>query len=152
MKLDLMNFSFKATLHIAKTVSGLTLHEISEATGVHISKLKRYFSEEEYYPSPVALVDICIALKSTLPIEWQLIRVKEKIAENSNFNGYFKVSKEISDVVTEITRSLEDGRLTEFERRKLLTEVEEALKELEGLKTYLLTGVKEGKDERERSY
>jgi len=140
MNLDLKELPFKTVLQLTKDLSGLTLHEISEATGIHISKLKRYFSEEEYYPSPVALVDICIALKSTLPIEWQLVRVKEKVTGSSEFNGYFKVSKEISDVVTEITKALEDGRISEYERRKLIAETEEAIKELTALKEHLMVG------------
>lgn len=134
--IDLEKLPFKTVLHIAKDISGLTLHEISEKTGIHMSQIKRYFSEDEYYPSPIALVDICKALNSTLPIEWQLVRVQE----HSNFSGYFETTKELTDVINELTKSLEDRYISGLERRRLIKETEEAIQALTALKEHLMAG------------
>ncbi len=134
--MELRNLPFKTVLRLAKDLSGLTLEEISERTGISLSQLQRYFSEEDYHPSPPKIIAISKALKTKLLAEWFIAQVET----HHEFNGYFKVSKEISDVVMEITKALEDGKVNEYERRKLLVEVEEALKELENLRAYLLVG------------
>ncbi len=134
--MELRNLPFKTVLRLAKDLSGLTLEEISERTGISLSQLQRYFSEEDYYPSPPKIIAISKTLKTKLLAEWFIAQVET----HHEFKGYSKVSKEISDVVTEITKALEDGKVSEYERRNLLVEVEEALKELENLRAYLLVG------------
>ncbi len=136
--MELGKIPFKTALRLAKDMSGLTIEELGERTGIHTSQLFRYFSDDDYYPSPPRIVAISKAMNTSILAEWFLAQVDTR----HNFNGYFKTSKELSDVITEITKALEDGRLSEYERRKLLKEVEEALRELNALKEHLMIGGK----------
>ncbi|GAB6066036.1 hypothetical protein JCM9492_11280 [Aquifex pyrophilus] len=135
--MNLRSLSFKTALRIAKENAGMTLEEISEKTGISLSQLQRYFSEDDYYPSPPKIVAISRALGTKLLAEWFLAQVSDLEGE---FKGYFSVVKEIEDVISEIVKALEDGTITEMERRKLLKEAEEAVRALESLKFELLKG------------
>ena len=137
MNLELEGVDFKTVLRLAWQQSGLTLEELAQKSGVPFGQVVRYVNpEDEYHPNPYKVVALSRALGTTLLVDWLYAQLNLK----PNFNGYFKVSKEISDVVTEITKALEDGRISEYERRKLLREVEEALRELTALKEHLMVG------------
>ena len=135
--MNLEGIDFKTVLRLAWQQSGLTLEELAQKSGVPFGQVVRYINtEDEYHPNPYKVVALSRALGTTLLIDWLYAQLETR----SRFNGYFKVSKEISDVVTEITKALEDGRISEYERRKLLGEVEEALRELNALKEHLMVG------------
>ena len=128
--MNLKEARFKTVLRYAKDISGLTLEEISEKTGISLSQIQRYFSDEDYYPSPIKLVAICKALNTTLPIEWMLQQVKET---SPKWNGYHSVSKELSDVINQIITALEDGIITPVERERIYKEAVEAMEALKSL-------------------
>ena len=128
--MNLKEARFKTVLRYAKDLSGMTLEELSEKTGISLSQIQRYFSDEDYYPSPIKLVAICKALNTTLPIEWMLQQVK---GSSLKWNGYHSVSKELSDVVNEIVTALEDGVITPVERERLYKEAIEAMEALKAL-------------------
>ena len=135
--MNLESIDFKTVLRLAWQQSGLTLEELAQKSGIPFGQIVRYVNpEDEYHPNPYKVVALSRALGTTLLIDWLYAQFETR----SQFNGYFKVSKEISDVVTEITKALEDGRISEYERRKLLGEVEEALRELNALKEHLMVG------------
>ncbi|RUM31271.1 MAG: hypothetical protein DSY42_03080, partial [Aquifex sp.] len=129
--MNLKNLPFKTVLRLAKDLSGMTLEELSEKTGIHLSQLQRYFSEEDYYPSPPKIVAISKALNTKVLAEWFMVQV-ENIKEGA-FNSYFDVVKEIDDVIREIVKALEDGEVSEMERIRLLKEAIEARRALDGL-------------------
>jgi len=136
--MNLEAIDFKTILRIAWQQSGLTLEELAQKSGIPFGQIVRYVNpDDEYHPNPYKVVALSRALGTTLLVDWLYARLNTK---SQNFNGYFKVSKEISDVVTEITKALEDGRVSEYERRKLIAETEEAIKELTALKEHLMVG------------
>jgi len=115
--MNLKSISFKTALRIAKEVSGLTLEEISEKTGISLSQLQRYFSEDDYYPSPPKIVAISRALNTKLLAQWFVAQVDGM--ENETFKGYSDVVEEIEKVTREIVKALEDGVVNEMERRRI---------------------------------
>ena len=135
--MNLETVDFKTVLRLAWQQSGLTLEELAQKSGIPFGQIVRYVNtEDEYHPNPYKVVALSRALNTTILIDWMYAQLKTR----REFQGYFRVSKEVSDVVTEITRALEDGRISEYERRKLLGEIEEALKELSALKDHLMVG------------
>ena len=135
--MNLETVDFKTVLRLAWQQSGLTLEELAQKSGIPFGQIVRYVNtEDEYHPNPYKVVALSRALNTTILIDWMYAQLKTR----REFQGYFRVSKEVSDVVTEITRALEDGRISEHERRKLLGEIEEALKELSALKDHLMVG------------
>ena len=136
--MNLKDISFKTALRIAKEVSGLTLEDISERTGISLSQLQRYFSEEDYYPSPPKIVAISKAMNTKLLAHWFMAQVED--IENSTFRGYSEVVENIDRVTREIVKALEDGIVNEMERQRILTAAENAYKSLEALINALQKG------------
>ncbi len=128
--MNLKEARFKTVLRYAKDLSGMTLEELAEKTGISLSQIQRYFSDEDYYPSPIKLVAICKALNTTLPIEWMLEQVK---GSSPKWNGYHSVSKELSDVINQIITALEDGVITPVEKERIYKEAVEAMEALKSL-------------------
>jgi len=136
--MNLKDISFKTALRIAKEVSGLTLEDISEKTGISLSQLQRYFSEEDYYPSPPKIVAISKALNTKLLAHWFVSQVED--IETSAFRGYSEVVENIDRVTREIVKALEDGIVNEMERQRILTAAEGAYRSLEALINALQKG------------
>lgn len=135
--MNLETVDFKTVLRLAWQQSGMTLEELAQKSGIPFGQIVRYVNtEDEYHPNPYKVIALSRAMNTTILIDWMYAQLKTR----QQFQGYFRVSKEVSDVVTEITRALEDGRISEYERRKLLGEIEEALKELSALKDHLMVG------------
>ncbi len=141
--MNLEALDFKTVLRVAWKQSGLTLEELAQKSGIPFGQIVRYINpDDDYHPNPYKVVALSRALNTTLLIDWFYAQTRTE----NYFNGYFKTTKEITDVINELTKALEDGKVSEYERRKLLTEVEEALRELEALKEYLMIGKqKEGR-------
>lgn len=137
--LDLGTIDFKTVLRMAWKQSGLTLEELAHRSGIPLGQIVRYINvDDDYYPNPYKIVALSRTLNTTILIDWLYAQLKPNA---QNFNGYFKTTKEITDVINELTRALEDGKISEYERRKLLSEIEEALKELNALKEHLIVGM-----------
>ncbi|RUM30557.1 MAG: hypothetical protein DSY42_04480 [Aquifex sp.] len=136
--MNLKNLPFKTVLRLAKDLSGMTLEELSEKTGIHLSQLQRYFSEEDYYPSPPKIVTISKALNTKLLAQWFMVQVEG--IENEAFKGYSDVVEEIEKVTREIVKALEDGEVNEMERQRILKAAAGAYSALEGLINALQKG------------
>lgn len=135
--MELRNLSFTTVLRVTKEMSGKTLEEIANETGIGLSQIQRYFSEEGYYPSPPKLVSICKVLDSTLPIDWQYAQLEKK----KRFDGYLSLCEELNALVSTVIRVVADLKVTPYEKRQLLPVVERTITALEGLKEHL---IKEG--------
>lgn len=132
---NLDKLDFKEALQIAYRKSGLTYEEIAKKTNIHLSTIKRYFNiMDEYYPKPDHIIALSIALKTDLLIEWFVAHYEN----NKNFISHHQVIKEITDVIVEVTRALEDGGISSFERQKLIKEISEAKQYLEAYERALI--------------
>ncbi len=68
---NLRHSSFKQALVYAKLLSGMTNEEISEASGIGLARIARYFQEHDAYaPSPVLIKNLCRAMGNTVLVDW----------------------------------------------------------------------------------
>jgi len=131
---NLADMTCKKMLVFAKEMSGLTLEEISEKSGIPMSSIKQYFDENrtDYYPTPYMIPRLCKALGNEIIIDWQC----------QQMGGYFvrlgetdcvsvqllmaTLTKEFSEVLRE------DGlaRLDEKYDKRELSSIEKELTEM----------------------
>ena len=130
--------SFKAVLFIAYQKSGKTYEQIANESNLPLTTIKKYFNiNEEYHPRPDHIVTLSKILNTTLLVDWFVAHVK--VEQNQNLIPHL-ITKELTDVINEMIKALEDGKLILFERQKLLKEVKEAKDILEELEKSLING------------
>ncbi len=124
-------------LHKAKE-EGFSLKLISKKTGIAEATLKGYFYGEkvpsvstfiaildiakikEVVNDIAELIDCCVVDIS----QYKTSSSKDLIAHTAT------ITKETSDVLQEISRSLEDNKITESEKEKIIKEINEAIEAL----------------------
>ncbi|WP_297456002.1 helix-turn-helix transcriptional regulator [Persephonella sp.] len=136
--IGLDQLSFKAVLFIAYQKSGKTYEQIANESNIPLSAIKKYFNpNEEYHPRPDHIITLSKVLNTTLLVDWFVAHVK--VEQNHNLLPHL-ITKELTDVINEMMKALEDGELTLFERQKLVKEVKEAKEILDKLEKALING------------
>ena len=75
---NLRHATFKQALVFAKLLSGMTNEEISEASGISLAQIARYFQEHDAYaPAPYLLPVLCRVLQNTVLVDWLNAQVEE---------------------------------------------------------------------------
>lgn len=70
--------TFKQTLVYAKLLSRMTNEEISEASGISLAQVARYFQENDAYsPAPALVPALCRAMRNTVLVDWQNAQVED---------------------------------------------------------------------------
>ena len=79
MKVDLRKQTAKQALALAKSVSGLTIDEIAERSGIPEQTIAQYFkaSGEAYFPSLPKIPVLCRALDNTILLDWLHAQLEE---------------------------------------------------------------------------
>ncbi len=135
--MNLEAIDFKTVLRLAWQQSGLTLEELAQKSGIPFGQIVRYVNpEDEYHPNPYKVVALSRTLETTLLVDWLYAQLNAK----PQFNGYSRAIKEMTDVINELTKSLEDGKFNGYEKRKVIKEADEAIQALTALKEHLMAG------------
>lgn len=75
---NLHHATFKQALVYAKLLSHMTNEEISEASGISLAQIARYFQENDSYsPSPALIKPLCRAMGNFVLVDWQNAQVEE---------------------------------------------------------------------------
>ena len=116
---------------------GFNFDDIAEFIGGAKSTVKGYAYGEKI-PSFGAFLGMLRLLKSKKVIQeiakignFIIIEEPKIIKNNSNLIAHTStITKEISDVLNEISKSLEDNQVTDIEKEKIIKEIDEAIEAL----------------------
>lgn len=123
---NLHHATFKQALSYAKLLSGMTNEEITEASGISLARIARYFQENDAYsPSPALIKPLCRAMGNLVLVDWFNAQVEELRDVPA-----FTTALELTLAVMEATKStgvlnakaadvLADGKITEAEAKDL---------------------------------
>jgi len=118
---------------------GYTYEMIAFKVGVSTSSIEKYALGERI-PSQAGFLALVIGLKLKKPVKKlaELVGLRAvEIDQSSLPTTIGRVMKETGEAIAEITQAMEDGEITEEERRACLKEINEAIDELLKLKNQL---------------
>ncbi|WP_456437223.1 phage regulatory CII family protein [Desulfurobacterium sp.] len=118
---------------------GYTYEMIAFKVGVSPKSVEKYASGERI-PSLTGFLALVVGLKLKEPIRKfsELAGLRAVEISNSSFpTSIAKAMREAGEAFSEVTQALEDGEITEEERRACLKEINEAIDELLKLKNQL---------------
>ncbi len=125
---------------------GFSLRLISKKTGLSEHTLKGYYYGEKV-PSVATFVAILDVTRLKEPIDEIAELIDCAVIDISSYkksknigdliSHTAKITKETSDVLSEISKSLEDGKLTHEEKKKIIKEINEAIEVLLSCKEFL---------------
>ena len=76
--INLRHITFKQALCHARMCAGMTKEEVSEASGISMSKVSRFFQENDAYnPSPALIPALCRALGNTVLVDWLNAQIED---------------------------------------------------------------------------
>ena len=123
---NLRQATFKQTLVYAKLVARMTNEEISEASGIGLAQVSRYFQENDAYsPSPVLIPALCRAMGSTILVDWLNAQIEElrpglDISTAADLTqAVMRATANTGDLNTETLKAIADGSILSAEARTL---------------------------------
>lgn len=128
--MDLKNMTSKQALAHAKLISGLTLADIGERSGIPRAVVQRYLNENdhEYYPGLHRIPDLCAALGNYVLVDW-LVENTRELRDGYHIESICdlmrqmsRITKELGDVAKAIDEGSADNKLTQAEIRRITGE------------------------------
>lgn len=98
---DYKTMTLKQALLLAKATATpkMTNEDISEATGLGVENVKRYFSEHDaYFPGVNKIVPLCRALGNTIIYEWMKEQLSDMLPPEAPMNTAGQVAKAAVDI------------------------------------------------------
>ena len=123
---NLRHATFKKALIHAKLVSGMTNEEISEASGISMAQIARYFQENDAYsPAPALIPALCRAMGNNILIDWFNAKVEDLQAEHTIISiqdltiAVMRATENTGILNRKTVDALADGAFTPLEARVL---------------------------------
>lgn len=123
---NLRHATFKHTLVYAKLLSRMTNEEISEASGIGLAQVSRYFQENDTYsPSPALIPALCRVLENTILVDWLNAQVEDlrpglniKTAADLT-QAVMRATANTGDLNSETLKAITDGSISQQEAQAL---------------------------------
>lgn len=157
---DYLNMTLKQALLLAKATAKpkMTNEDISEATGLGMENVKRYFSENDpYFPGVNKVVPLCRALGNTIIFDWMKANLADLLPSDAPMRTADLVARaavdinaqsgRVSQVVAEV---IADNEVEPHEAADLDAELAELAKSVQSARERLQPVIRTGLNKLQR--